>query len=171
MSEPSGFRTKGKPRKSGRSVRKSSKDDLDYLFRVFYEIKVSEGRSARTLKQYDENFRFFIPYLELREIPKSIGKINLDTILRYIKYMRGEIVKFDGHEYKTVGLATSIINTRLKTLRVFFSTIQDEDYILGNPMKGVKNLKEDVTDIEVINTDVMRSLLAAPDQRYFPDSN
>ncbi|MBR7798132.1 hypothetical protein GT022_19105 [Agaribacter marinus] len=155
MSEPGGFRTKGKPRKSGRSVRNSSKDDLDYLFRIFYEIKVSEGRSARTLKQYDENFRFFMSYLESREIPKSIGKI----------------VKFDGHEYKTVGLATSIINTRLKTLRVFFSTIQDEDYILGNPMKGVKNLKEDVTDIEVINTDVMRSLLAAPDQRYFPDSN
>lgn len=121
VSEPGGFRTKGKPRKS--------------------------GRSARTLKQYDEKiFRFFISYLESREIPKSIGKINRDMIRGYIKYMRGDIVKFDGHEYKTdeyktVGLATSTINTRLKTLRVFFSTIQDEGYILGNPMKGVKNLR------------------------------
>lgn len=174
ISKPGGYKMKGRRKKQGRAVKRSAKDSLDYLYRIFYEIKIAEGRAPRTLKQYDENFGYFLSYLEKRGVEASIGRITRDTIRGYITYMRGEIVKFDGHKYKpedvqTVGLAIPTINTRLKTLRVFFSTMQEEGYVFDNPMRGVKNLREEVDEIEVLDADELRTLLAVPDQRYFPE--
>lgn len=57
-----GQSTKGKARKSGHSVRKTSEDDLDYLYQLFYEIKVSEGRAINALKQNDEKFGYFTAF-------------------------------------------------------------------------------------------------------------
>lgn len=165
--EPRSTKRKGKRIKSDRSTAKSSAHNLDNLYRIFYEIKVSEGRAKATLKQYEDNFGYFTKYLDYRGIDRNVSLIKREVIRDYIRYMRSEIVKFEDHqyktdEYKTEGLSVETINTRLKTLRVMFGCLHEEGYILDNPMQGVKNIKPEESEIIVLDETELRLLINAP---------
>jgi len=41
----------------------TEQNDIRYLFKQFLSIKTSEGNAERTLKQYQESFKFFCKYL------------------------------------------------------------------------------------------------------------
>jgi integrase/recombinase XerD len=78
-----------------------------------------------TLNQYEDNYGYFIEYLDRHEIKRSVKDITKDTIREYIVYMREKWVKFEDHKFKpqesmTVGLSPATVDTRLKTLRVMF---------------------------------------------------
>lgn len=172
--EPRVERRRGRPVKSRRTVGKSSADSLDYLFRMFYEIKVAEGRSKNTLEQYRNNYEFFSRYLDARGIEKRVANIKREVCRDYIRYMREEVVRWEDHKYRpksaqTVGLSIETVNTRLKTLRVFFSCLVDESYIFESPMEGVKNLRKEESNIEVLDADELRRLLMIPDQSFYPE--
>lgn len=163
---------KGKSVKRSRAVARKSADDLDVLYAKFKEIKQAEGRSERTLGQYDENYGFFTSFLDLHGIERKVSTIDKDIIRKYIVYMRDDWVKFDGHKYKTEeymtkGLAPSTINTRLKTLRVMFKCLVEEEYVTNNPMIGVKNITEPDGIINVLSAEELKQLLAAPNQRDY----
>jgi integrase/recombinase XerD len=88
--------------------------------------------------------------------------------------MRSEKVKFESHQfkkddYKTVGLAESTINTRLKTLRVFFGYLTEEQTIDMNPVAKIKNLNEPIEEIETLSIEELRHLLNAPNKRKYSD--
>ncbi|MEK4311723.1 tyrosine-type recombinase/integrase [Bacillus sp. FSL P2-0092] len=163
----------GKRVKKERTLRKTS-SNLDVLFIQFRAIKKSEGRAEGTIEQYENNYGFFIEYLDRHKIARSINEINRDVIRRYIVYMKDEWVKFEDHAFKkerymTKGLAPSTINTRLKTLRVFFKTIHDEGLIETNPMYGIKNVSEPEEEIIILDEEELRILFAAPNQRDYAD--
>ncbi|MEK3887233.1 tyrosine-type recombinase/integrase [Bacillus sp. FSL K6-3431] len=165
---------KGKRVKTARvNVRKTSVK-LDELYERFIEIKKAEGRAQSTLGQYEENYGYFIEYLRKYDIPKEINAITKDTIREYIVYMRDTLVKFEEHRFKnddakTTGLAPSTINTRLKTLRVIFKCLEEEEHIKLNPMHGVKNVTELEEDICVLDSEELKNLLAVPNKRSYAD--
>lgn len=120
----------GKRVKNVRKLRKTAYN-LDSLFQSFKAIKHVEGRAAGTLNQYEDNYGYFIEYLDRHDIKRSVKEITKDTIRDYIVFMRDKWVKFEEHKFKpeesmTVGLSPTTINTRLKTLRVMFKCLLDE---------------------------------------------
>lgn len=163
----------GKRVKKERTLRKTT-NNLNVLFVQFRAIKKSEGRAESTLGQYEDNYGFFLEFLDRKGIARSIHEMNRDVIRKYIVYMQDEWVKFEDHYFKkdehmTKGLAPGTINTRLKTLRVFFKTLYDEGLIEHNPMLGVKNVREPEEEIVILDEDELRMLFAAPNQREYAD--
>lgn len=154
-------------------MRKST-NNLDALFEQFKEIKKAEGIANSTIDQYVDNYSYFVKYLNLVNLDRDFRNITEDELRDYIVYMREEIVRFDEHKYKTdsertVGLAPSTINTRMKTIRVMFNCLYDEGVIGRNPAKGVKNIPEPEEEICVLDADELRVLLNVPNQRNYPD--
>ncbi|WP_077297352.1 tyrosine-type recombinase/integrase [Virgibacillus pantothenticus] len=149
-----------------------NKEDLPILFRTFLSIKTAEGKAKSTLRQYKDNYAYFERFLELRRIPKDFSELNRALFRDYITYMREEIIAFDGHRYKSDkqrkrGLASGTINTRLKTLRVMFRCLYEEEITPSNPIDGVKNIPDPVDNIEVLTIDELRRLLQAPDKTSY----
>ncbi|MDZ4631675.1 phage integrase N-terminal SAM-like domain-containing protein [Bacillus cereus] len=139
---------------------------IDDLFERFYQAKVAEGRATRTLHQYTENFRYFTYFLGYKGFSRKIDTITTDVIHNYLVFMKNEKTQFEDHnykpdDYKTVGISPSTINTRLKTLRVMFRFLVDEELIERNPMKQIKNVNEPQEEIAVLTVDELRRLLDA----------
>src|SRR5699024_12223458 len=98
----------------------SSDSHLDELFRTFLAVKSAEGRAKNTMQQYRDNYNYFIHYLEDHDLPQKLEDVDRHLIREYIRYMREDAIKFDGHKYKsdkqrTKGLSASTVNTRVKT--------------------------------------------------------
>ncbi|PAD35959.1 tyrosine-type recombinase/integrase [Terribacillus saccharophilus] len=147
---------------------------LDEYFDLFYDIKTAEGKASSTLEQYRNNYKFFKRFLDMRYPYISISEIDRKVCRDYIRYMREEAVRWENHKFlpkssQTVGLSIETVNTRLKTLRVFFGCLVDEKGINENPMEGVKNLRKEESNISVLNEDELRRLLMAPNQISFPE--
>ncbi|WP_282062893.1 tyrosine-type recombinase/integrase [Bacillus pumilus] len=164
--------------RSGKKVKNKRKrgarhsDDLSVLFETFMTIKEAEGRAPGTLQQYRNNFKSLIPFLDEFGIPHSNKEIDRDLIRHYINFMRLNWRQFKGNEYipdenRKVGLADSTINTRLKTLRVMYSTLKSEGIVFENVMKGVKNVKEIEEPIVVLEPDELGRLLKAPSRESY----
>ena len=164
---------KGKITKNSRKITKQKDNDLNHLFNIFYEIKVSEGRAPNTLRQYVDNFNYFIKFLEIANVEPKSSEISKELLRSYIKYMRKDIKRFDGHKYKneqqTKGLSITTCNTRMKTLRVLFKCLHEEGYISNDPTIGVKNLREEKEEITVLTIDELRALLQAPSELSYPE--
>lgn len=163
----------GKRVKNVRTLRKSAYN-LDTLFQSFKAIKRAEGRADSTLNQYEDNYGYFVEYLDRHDINQSVKEITKDTIRDYIVYMRDKWVKFEDHKFKTeesmtVGLSPATINTRLKTLRVMFKCLHEEGLIESNPMEGVKNVSEPEEEIVVLTADELKRLLNVPNQRHYAE--
>lgn len=167
-------RRKGKRVKTSRSINRTSIESLDELFAMFVEVKIAEGRASNTLKQYRENYSFFTKYLDEKNIPRQVKEITTGLIRSYIIYMQSEIVRFDGHKYKseeekTVGLSPSTINTRLKTLRALFKFLVAEGHVEVNPVLNVSNVTEPQDDIQILTAEELKALLNVPNQRNYSD--
>ncbi len=146
--------------------------NLDELFQYFYEAKISEGVSERTLETYQENYRFFGDYLDMRVIPREVSKITPDVLRDYTSWMLTKKIRFDGHEHKsdeekTVGLSPVTVNTRTKNLRTMFRFLMKEGIIHKNPWDTVAKVEVSHTEIKVMSATQLKLLLGAPNQRTY----
>jgi len=167
-------RLKGKTVKSRRKVNRKRIDSLDVAFDNFFDDMVSEGRADGTLRQYQSNYRYFVEYLDDKHIEKKLSAIDKGVIRGYVIYMLREKVKFEGHKYKTekdmtVGLSPQTVNTRMKTIKVFFRHLHNEGVIDSCPVEGIGKVKEYEDGIQILNKDEIRRLLNAPDCRKYSD--
>lgn len=111
----------GKRVKKERTLRKTT-SNLDVLFVQFRAIKKSEGRAQSTLNQYEDNYGFFLEFLDRKGIARSIHEMSREVIRKYLVYMQDVWVKFEDHYFKkyehmTKGLAPETINTLAFSLR------------------------------------------------------
>lgn len=154
--------------------RADKNDDLNELFRIFIDIKEAEGRSKPTLDQHRNGFESFLRFLEVRGITPKASNISKEVIRDFIRYLSNEAVRFDGHKYKsegekTVGFKTKTINHRLKTLKTFYKTLCDEEYLRDNPTTTIKTLRNVEEEIDILTVDELRQLFNTPDQRAFAE--
>ena len=156
-----------------KDVRRSA-ENLDNLFDTFLAIKEAEGRAPATMRQYRENYGFFIEYLDKHSIERTASAIDRSVIRDYILFMRNSWIRFEGHSFKseaeqTVGLAPATINTRLKTLRVFYRCLIEEGLIDSNPMDGVRSVPEHHENIDILTAEELQRLLSVPNRRSYAD--
>ncbi|MFD0770270.1 phage integrase SAM-like domain-containing protein [Bacillus sp. CGMCC 1.60114] len=144
-----------KEKRAKKKLRTFATQTIDDLFKKFYHAKIAEERTARTLHQYKENFRYFTYFLDYKDLSRNINTISIDVIRNYVVFMKNEKVQFEDHNYKpddckTVGLSPSTINTRLKTLRMMFRFLVEGGLVEENPMKQVKDVNEPQEQIDVL---------------------
>ncbi|MGF9964246.1 phage integrase SAM-like domain-containing protein [Bacillus rhizoplanae] len=147
--------SKRKEKRAKKKLRTFATQTIDDLFKKFYHAKIAEERAARTLHQYKENFRYFTYFLDYKDLSRNINTIAIDVIRNYVVFIKNEKIQFENHNYKpdnskTVGLSPSTITARLKTLRVMFRFLIDEELIEVNPMKQVKDVNEPQEQIDVL---------------------
>lgn len=148
------------------------KFSLDYLFSVFYDAKVAEGKSPRTLETYRENYRFLTDYMTMQKVPHDVTKITPELIRSYIAWMLTDKRKWEGHAHKreenmTEGLSPVTVNTRLKGPRTMFRFLKTEGLIDNNPFDSVKPVSEPESEIRVMTPEQLKKLLQTPNKRSY----
>lgn len=161
----------GKRVKNARAAQDSAKP-LAHLFDVFYNAKVAEGRSRRTLEMYRENFAAFCAYLDDCGLERSLTAVTPDVLRSYMAWMAQGRRKWEGHAHKhernmTVGLSPVTVNTRMKSLRTMFKFLEDDGQIPTDPCAKVRKMKEPEKETEILTVDELQRLLKAPDQRTY----
>ncbi|ASS75185.1 hypothetical protein CIG75_09455 [Tumebacillus algifaecis] len=142
------------------------------LFQVFYEAKVAEGVSKRTLETYMENFRFLCNFLDMNQIPHDVTEVTPEVLRSYQTWMLTTKQRFEGHDHKsekekTVGLSPVTVNTRTKTLRGMFRFLCKEGLIDHDPWTNVKKAEEAQSEIKVMTVEQLKKLLQTPNQRSY----
>ncbi|MGN8938918.1 tyrosine-type recombinase/integrase [Bittarella sp. HCP28S3_D9] len=103
------------------------RSNLRRRIRQFLTAKRIDGLSEKTLKNYSYDLAIFEG-----QVKKHIAKINTDDIREYIAYL-----------YDERGNADSSVQTKINTLRSFFSWSRDEGIVKRNPMSKIKSMKLD----------------------------
>lgn len=119
------------------------------VFEFFLLFKRSQGVSERTLDDYRDH------------IPRFFESTRAD--MSDSEALRMAVIKYFAD---SAALAPATYNTRRKELKSFFSWAVSEQIIESDPMAGIKTRKEDDVPRSV-EEDVIRRLLALPDQRTF----
>ncbi|MCG7386855.1 tyrosine-type recombinase/integrase [Paenibacillus sp. ACRRY] len=145
---------------------------LDYLFELFRNAKTAEGRSPRTIQQYEEYYRHFCGYLEKTNIERSITAVTPDVLRSYMHWMLHECRRFDGHAHKseeeqTIGLSPVTINTKMGRLKTMFSFLLQEGAIERDPSASIGRLKEPQRKLRILTIEEMQKLIAAPNVRTY----
>ncbi|WP_088833432.1 tyrosine-type recombinase/integrase [Paenibacillus tyrfis] len=145
---------------------------MDELYETFFNAKIAEGVSKRTLESYEENYRFLCDYLAMTDTPREVNSVTPKVLRSYITWMLRSKRKWEGHAHKaerdkTVGLSEVTVNTRMKGLRTMFNFLYDEDLIETNPFHKVKLVREPENEIQIMSTDQLERLLKAPDKRMY----
>lgn len=166
-------------RKTGRRVRKHTASSVKYdetdiraLFEQFVNIKRASGIAPKTIGQYKTNFAGFISYIERVGNGFDVSDITPEFIREWLSFMMSEHVHFENVKYrrdKPQGLAPATVNTRLKTIRVMFNTLNQNGITAANPVKNVENVKEAVEEIEVLSVDEIKRLFNVMDTQFLTD--
>ena len=112
------------------------------LLKLFLAAKQVEGRSYKTIKYYKSTLEKM-----LIAIKKQVYNINTEDIRKYL---------FNHKETKNSSKIT-IDNIR-RIFSSFFSWLEDEDYILKNPVKRIHKVKTGRVDKEVLTDENLETL-------------
>lgn len=120
-----------------------SKEDNFKLLNLFLSAKQVEGCSNKTITYYKSTIEKM-----LEKIQKQIYNINTDDLRKYL---------FD-HKHEKQSSKTTIDNIR-RIFSSFFSWLEDEDYILKNPVRRIHRVKTGRVVKEVLtdeNLEILR---------------
>lgn len=148
------------------------KTDLDTIFKTFIRDRKSEGVGDNAVNDYEYSFRYLKDYLNRVGVEHDIRNVTTDLIRDYIVYMRNEAVQFEDHPFKSdrervIGLSTSTINTRIKSLKTLFNRLESDEVWTDNVLSRIKTLPNPQEKIDVLTPEEIRELLRVPNQRSY----
>ena len=117
---------------------------LNDLIKEFVSDCMVRNLSIRTIKSYKNNLLLFSKWINI----ENLNDINSIKIKEYIQFK------------KDSGKKATYVNTIIKSLNSFYSYLLEEEYIVKNPMKRVKFLKEQKTLIMTFNDDEVKRMLS-----------
>ncbi|MED3624669.1 tyrosine-type recombinase/integrase [Neobacillus thermocopriae] len=140
-------------------VLQASKNDVD-SFEYHYNLFVRDCRirnlSEHTFRYYKNELMKFCKRLERNQIDTSPAVITEEIIKDYVVLgMMNE------------GKKEATINANLRAIRAFFNFLEKEGFIIENPVKDVKLVKEKRTIIQTFSRDQIHALLRQPDRNTF----
>jgi len=124
---------------------KNELDGIDNikLLNLFLSAKQVEGRSDKTIVYYKSTIEKM-----LNKVKKHVYNINTDDLRKYLY----------GHKIEKKSSKTTIDNIR-RILSSFFSWLEDEDYIIKNPVRRIHRVKTGRVVKEVLtdeNLEILR---------------
>ncbi|WP_336865231.1 tyrosine-type recombinase/integrase [Peribacillus frigoritolerans] len=135
---------------------KSDVDSFEYLYNQFVRDCRIRNLSDHTFRYYKNELLKFCKRLERNEVDTSPTNITEEMIKEIVILgMMNE------------GKKEATINANLRAIRSFFNFLEKEGYIIENPVKDVKLVKQKKTIIQTFSRDQIHQLLRQPDRSTF----
>jgi len=109
--------------------------DIEQKASLYLACKKLQGLSKKTILNYKIELRSLIKFFN-----KLVSSINSMDIRMYMSFIS------DGRQENT-------INSKMVPIRDFFQWLQDEEYIISNPTKKVKTVKEPIRQREPLTNE------------------
>ena len=108
---------------------KTSVLELENLIQGFKLCCQTEGKSPKTIEWYITFLLRFLAFLELNSYPTGAAQINKEVIRAFILYLQVEAKTPRSKKL----LSPATVQGYVRTLRVFFSWVVKEEYLLVSP--------------------------------------
>lgn len=156
--------------------------DFDYCIDDYMVYCHSRQLREKTMSSYEQTLRLFERWCAEEMNIYDVSKITEAMIRRYINSLqeRGKYTFYVKEEAKKTNcperrrdfqkqVSNTTINNYIRNLRAFFNWL-DSDYVLSkNPMKKVRQLKNDRNAKEYINDEDFKKLTNHLDKSYYPE--
>jgi site-specific recombinase XerD len=136
---------------------KNSQMQIGNLIQGFRLSCQAEGKSPKTTEWYNAFLGRFLHFLASRHFPTSINAIDRDHIREFIHYLQSEARTPRGNK----PLSGATIQSYVRTVKVFFSWAQREDYIKTNTVATIPVPKATTKLINAFSTEQVAGLLTA----------
>lgn len=111
------------------------------------------GLSEETIKSYKQKLKEFKKCLVALEKNTSPQKIQLKDIKEVMRYKEN--------------VATATINSLLRAVRAFFNFLDEEGYLIENPVENLKLIKEEIKVVPAFSREQIQKLISIPDKKTF----
>ena len=153
---------------------------IDYDIDDFITYCEVKNLSAKTIKSYEQTLRLFAMYLKNEKHIEEAGEVKEIHIRDYVKNLeeRGKytvvadsnskLINFpDNREDFGKTISKTTINNYLRNIKVFFNYMYENRYINNNPIRRVKQLKNQRNVVGYINDANMSKLIKCFDLSKF----
>lgn len=140
---------------------------------LFMNVKRSQNLKERTLKGYRINLMYFLDWLKEYYQEMNVEEISLPILREYVLWCANDKKFYDGHPFKSdidkerCGLSPASVNVRIRVLKVFFSTLFEEEVIKRNPAEKLSLMRAEQDTIQPLSNDELKMLLTTPNQKLF----
>lgn len=159
-----------------------SDTNFDFCIDDYMVYCHSRQLREKTLSSYEQSLRLFERWCAEQMNIYDVSKVTESMIRKYINSVqeRGKYTFYVKDEAKKINcpdrrrdyqrqVSNTTINNYIRNLRAFFNWL-DSDYVLSkNPMKKVKQLKNERNAKEYINDEDFKKLINHLDKSYFPE--
>lgn len=155
-------------------------EQIDYDIDDFMTYCEVKNLSKKTISSYEQTLRLFAIFLKNECKVKEAGEIKEIHIREYIKQLqeRGKYTVVANENTKKVNfpenrkdyqkeLSKTTINNYIRNIKVFFNYMYDNRYISNNPIRRVKQLKNQRKVVGYIDDTNMNKLLKSFDLSKF----
>ncbi len=133
--------------------------------------KSAEGVRPRTLKDYKNNWRYFVNWLVKNYEIETVDELSPQIFRDYINYLKHDAIRYEGHIYIKkiggVGLADTTINIRLRIFKAMLNHLEREELIAFNAMDSVRLLKQDIDLTNCFTDEEIKELFRQPEKREY----
>jgi site-specific recombinase XerD len=141
------------------------KRDLSYLIDGDALCSRSEGKSPNYISLVSTSVKFFVHYLEERGLSTDVTEIKAQLIRGFILHLQG-MNRFAEHPFakpQETGLSGYTINTYMRSLRAFWSWLEEEGIIEESPFCQFKIPRAPKKLIPTFSEEQVKALLAQVD--------
>lgn len=155
-------------------------EQIDYDIDDFMTYCEVKNLSKKTINSYEQTLRLFAIFLKNECEVKEAGEVKEIHIREYIKQLqeRGKYTVVANENTKKVNfpenrkdyqkeLSKTTINNYIRNIKVFFNYMYDNKYISNNPIRRVKQLKNQRKVVGYIDDTNMNKLLKSFDLSKF----
>lgn len=159
-------------------------ENLNFSFQLDEFMLFCRSRQLRekTMNSYEQTLRLFERWCWERFQIENVDQITESVVRRYINDLmeRGKYSFYTDDKRKTINyperrrdfrnpISITTINNYIRNLRVFFNWL-DRDYLLPkNPMKKIRQLKNNRKAKEYISDEDFKRLIGQLDKSYFSE--
>lgn len=155
-------------------------EQIDYDIDDFMTYCEVKNLSKKTINSYEQTLRLFAIFLKNECEVKEAGEVKEIHIREYIKQLqeRGKYTVVANENTKKVNfpenrkdyqkeVSKTTINNYIRNIKVFFNYMYDNRYISNNPIRRVKQLKNQRKVVGYIDDTNMNKLLKSFDLSKF----
>jgi len=148
-----------------------------YLFNeaveLFLSVKRASNLKERTLKGYALNLRYYSEWLTSNYGNMNADQITIQILREHVVWCVDEKPYYEHHPFKSevdkgrIGISPASVNVRIRVLKTFFATLQQEGIISKNPADNLSLMRVDEDTVQPLTEEEIKLLLASPNQKYF----
>jgi len=139
---------------------------LVHLIESYALCLSTEGKSPRTIEWYATNLKRFARFLSDNNLSESVTEIGTGEARRFISHLQTEVKRWENHASikDDKRLSAFSVQGYARTVKAFWSWLQDEGYISCNTMASLKLPKTPKKIISTFSQEQIQQMLGSIDR-------